>query len=162
MLFKLFEWCVLVLPLLSLALVPAESLRRYLPVGLFVSLLNIILDQMGHHYQWWRVEHSIFPWSSVSFPLILGLFMVGTVWIFHFTYPRFGLFVLTNLLLDAFHAYIVAPILVRIGYVHFLRSTETWLFILMFGLSFVIYVFQKWYERDSLGFSLRRRDKIRV
>lgn len=51
---------------------------------------------------WWDIEDSILKFGHItSLPLIFGLFLVATLWIFHYAYDKgFWMFFITN---DTYH-----------------------------------------------------------
>jgi len=49
-------------------------------------------------------------------PILFGPFLVGTMWIFKFTYGNFRKFMMTNFILDTFFVYVLMSWFKKIGY----------------------------------------------
>jgi hypothetical protein len=96
MLKQLILWGSLIVPWLSLLLLKKEIVKRYMPVAIFTALLVTIYNELGYTYQWWVVKERIFPIITYV-PFVYGGFLVGTLWIFHITFGKFWLYLLTNM-----------------------------------------------------------------
>ncbi|WP_171642680.1 hypothetical protein [Paenibacillus phytorum] len=96
---KLLLWSGFVLPWLSLFLMKKKSIYRYMPVCIFSALLVTIVYEIGYTYKLWILKDAIVPWGYVTnTAFAYGIFLVGTMWVFHFTFGRFWLYVVANLL----------------------------------------------------------------
>jgi hypothetical protein len=112
----LLLWSGFVLPWLSLFLMKKKSIYRYMPVCIFSALLVTIVYEIGYTYKWWILKDAIVPWGHVTnTAFAYGVFLVGTMWVFHFTFGRFWLYVVANLLLDAFYAFVFHRIEEKLG-----------------------------------------------
>jgi hypothetical protein len=126
------------------------SIKRFMPVAIFASLLVTIIFEIGYIYDWWRVLVKLTPWDRItSVPLVYGVFLVGTIWIFHFSFDRkLWVYLLLNLLIDAFYSFIMLKILISIGIYRLGNMKNFGIFMLMTFLAFIIYPYQKW--QDSI------------
>jgi hypothetical protein len=92
-------------------------MKRFMPVAILASLLVTIIFEIGYVYDWWKVQVEIAPWDEItSVSLTYGVFLVGTIWIFHFVFDRkFWVYMITNILVDGFYFFIALNILIRFG-----------------------------------------------
>jgi hypothetical protein len=51
---QIILWSLLIIPWLSLIFVGHSNLRRYMPVALFVTVINTLIYQAAYYYNWWR------------------------------------------------------------------------------------------------------------
>ncbi|TYS48272.1 hypothetical protein FZC83_21465 [Rossellomorea marisflavi] len=124
-----------------------KVLKRFLPVALFVTLVNTLFYQAAYHYNWWR-ELGLFDWDKVAnIPWVYSAYLIATIWIFKFTYGKFKIYLLTNLILDGVYVYLWYPILQKLG-LAFSEMSSHISYLLMIGVAVLIYLFQIWFEKD--------------
>lgn len=158
---QLIQWSLFALPLLSLFFIGKENLKRYMPVALFVTVINTLFYQAAYHFNWWR-EKGIFSWDQmIPVHWIYCAYLAATLWIFRFTYGRFWLYLLVNLLLDGGYTYLWYPIQQQLG----LAATDITMsplttYALMTGVAIVIYGYQIWQE-SIFKEKTERRDQWR-
>ncbi|MDF2571108.1 MAG: hypothetical protein K0R55_2712 [Sporomusa sp.] len=92
-------WASVVFAWLSTLFLKKEEMRRYMPVALFCSLAFAFIFEMGISLQWWAVKESSFPLINIPI-FIYGPYLIATIWIFKYTYGRFWLYLVTNIVLD--------------------------------------------------------------
>ncbi|ABR47628.1 hypothetical protein Amet_1429 [Alkaliphilus metalliredigens QYMF] len=103
---QIIQWLIFLIPIASLVLIGDKTLRRFLPVTLFVTVVNTLIYQAAYHYNWWR-EPGLFDWEKVAnIPWVYSAYLVATIWIFKFTYGKFIVYLITNLILDGVYIYI--------------------------------------------------------
>ncbi len=118
-----------------------------MPAALFTAVTNIIIVDMGVSWNWWTIRESIYPLNEVL-PLAFA-FLAMEIWILKYTYGRFLLFTVTEVLLTFVFILLVQPwlsfrgIWVRINVTNFLAYLPA---IPQFIL---IYLYQMWQE-DAL------------
>ncbi|KYD11506.1 MULTISPECIES: hypothetical protein [Heyndrickxia] len=146
---QIILWGILIISWLSLFFLKKDSIRRFMPVAIFAALLVTIIEEIGYVYNWWTILGKIFPWEHfITYPLTYGPFLVGTIWIFHFTYDKsFWVYILTNAIIDAFHAFVMLNLFTYFGIYRLNNINNFGLFILIFCLSFVIYPYQIWQDK---------------
>ncbi|MCZ8520366.1 MULTISPECIES: hypothetical protein [Paenibacillus] len=145
---KVILWAFFILPWLSVFLMDRSAIRRYMPVALFATVLNTIAYQIAWTYNWWQYKITLFAWDKVAqIHTVYGVFLVGTLWIFHYTFRKFWVYMLVNLGTDLIYAYgfrtlwkilgVTAPqgIMPPIGSV-----------IIMTGFALLLYAYQMWQE----------------
>jgi len=147
---KLILIIMIIMPWLSLLFMNKHSIKRFMPVAILASLLVTIIFEIGYIYDWWRILVDLAPWDRItSVPLVYGIFLVGTIWIFHFTFDRrFWVYLLINLLFDVFYSFIILNILVSIGIYRLDNMKNFGITMLMIFLALIIYPYQKW--QDSI------------
>ncbi|WP_018931830.1 hypothetical protein [Gracilibacillus lacisalsi] len=146
---QMILWLMMVLPWISLLFINKHSLKRFMPVALFASLLVTIVFEMGYVFEWWIVHENIVPWGHItSFPLTYGVFIVGTIWIFHFTFDKsFWIYFLSNVIIDAFYAFIGLRLLLFLEIYELRNMGNFGIFIIMVMLAVIIYMYQKWQDK---------------
>ncbi|WP_336123856.1 hypothetical protein [Niallia taxi] len=146
---QIILWLLLVLPWLSLFFLKMITVRRYIPVALFMTVIHSLAYQAAHHYGWWNeTGSSLFGWDKIiPVPWVYGAYLVIVIWVFHFTFGKFWLYLTVNILLDGAFMYIVYPIWERLGLVSGNSTLPTIAVVaMMVGFSLIIYLFQLWLD----------------
>ena len=154
---KMILWSFLLLPWPTLFFLGKETVKRYMPVAIFVSLLVTILFEVAHALKWWVMIEWIVPWgyiTNVSF--VYGIFLVGTIWIFRFTYRNFYLYMATNLVIDGLFAFVFSNLFEGRIY-KLVNFNQFQVFLLMTGLALTIYLYQRWQE----GIFIRNNEEFK-
>ncbi|MGP4039267.1 hypothetical protein ACTWP4_05060 [Gracilibacillus sp. D59] len=146
---EIILWLMIIIPWISLFFINKHSLKRFMPVAIFASLLVTIVFEMGYVFEWWIVHENIVPWGYItSFPLTYGVFLVGTIWIFHFTFSKsFLIYLLSNVAIDAFHAFVALRLLIFLGIYELKSMGQFGIFIIMIVLAVIIYIYQRWQDK---------------
>jgi hypothetical protein len=76
-----------------------EEVKRWMPVTLFAVILTTIIHDIGTTLGFWATRESIFPFYQMM-PYFYGTMPILTIWTFKFTYGRFGIYFVTNIILD--------------------------------------------------------------
>lgn len=135
-----------VLPWFTVPFIHPKTIKRFLPGSLFMCLYLMIEGSIAERKKWWWFTVNFKPNVIGELPLIFGPFLAGSLWIFKFTYGKFPLYVLLNLIIDAFFVYPFIDWLQRIGYVSLVRLSKLNLSILFLIKSIAMYAFQYLYE----------------
>ena len=142
---QIILWSLFIVPWLSLLFIDRSSLRRFMPVALFATVIDTLIYQAAYHYNWWR-ETGLFGWDNIAnVPWVYSAYLVATIWIFRFTYGRFLRYLLVNLILDGLYIYGWYPIQQK------LEMASGWLpaftsYLMMIAVALLIYLFQMWQE----------------
>ena len=146
---EIILWLMLILPWLSLCFINKHSLRRFMPVAILASLLVTMVFEMAFTFNWWTVKEAILPWGHItSIPLTYGVFFAGTIWIYHFTFNKsFWVYILSNVIVDAIYAFVGLNVLIHFGIYELEDMGTLGIFILMFVISVIIYIYQKWQDK---------------
>ncbi|PAE37165.1 hypothetical protein CHI06_20810 [Bacillus sp. 7884-1] len=128
---------------------PKQSFKRYLPVTLFCSCLLLIESLLNLIFKWWEVKggNKYMIFDTLAF--IFGPFFTINLWVFHFTYGKFSLYALSNLIIDLLFAYPFSAFFQKIGHYQLKKFNSTILFIISFSLSLLNYGFQKLIKKPS-------------
>ncbi|RKL67281.1 hypothetical protein CR203_12320 [Salipaludibacillus neizhouensis] len=144
---QIMQWLMFLTPVATLVLIGDKTLRRFLPVALFVTVVNTLIYQAAYHYNWWR-EPGLFEWDKVAnIPWVYSAYLVATLWIFKLTYGKFTIYLITNLILDGVYIYLWYPIQQKLGLASGEMSPDI-TYLIMIGVALLIYGFQIWYEKD--------------
>lgn len=157
---QIIPWSLLIVPWLSLFFLKMDTVRRYMPVALFMTVIHTLAYQAAHHYGWWNeTGSSLFGWDKIiPVPWVYGAYLVIVIWVFHFTYEKFWIYLIVNILLDGGFMYIVYPIWQRLGMVSSKSSLPTIAVVaMMVGFSLIIYLFQLWQDG---GFKRSRAKRV--
>jgi len=145
---KIILFAALILPWFTLLFTNPRTRKKYMPVTIFTSLLMTIIFQIAYTYKWWIIYEQIVPWGyMIDVSFAYGIFSVGTFWIFKWTSHKFMLYTIVNLIMDVIMAFITLPILSVLGIATYKNISPWQYFLVMFGLSFVIYGYQKWQQK---------------
>ncbi len=125
-----------------------EDIKRYMPVALFTVITSLLIFEVGGTLNLWVVRETVFP-LSYSLPFVFGFLPVVAIWVFKFTYERFGLYVITNLVLDLDFNFLVMPLVVSRGILELINFTYLKGFFVVTLHAFLIYGYQLWQE-DAL------------
>lgn len=142
-------WSLLLVPWASLFLLKMDTVRRYMPVALLMTVIHTLAYQAAYHYNWWReTESSLFGWDQiVPVPWVYGAYLAIVIWLFHFTFGKFWLYLAANVLLDGGFMYLVYPIWQRIGLVSSESTLPTIAIVgMMVGFSLILYGYQLWQD----------------
>ncbi|MFC0210906.1 hypothetical protein ACFFK0_00325 [Paenibacillus chartarius] len=118
-----------------------------MPVALFATVLSTIVNQIAWTYQWWTFKVTLFPWDKViPLPTVYGVFLVGTIWIFAFTFRKFWLYVLVNLIVDGIYVFALSVWLNHLGVRESGNLPPLINLSLMTAFAQILYVYQMWQE----------------
>lgn len=138
----------LIVPWFTLFFTGPEERKRYMPVTIFTSLLMTIIFQIAYTYEWWILHEQIVPWGyMIDVSFVYGIFAIGTFWIFRFTSHNFLLFIIVNIIMDAFMAFIALPFLNVLGIATYENISPWQYFLVIFAVSFIIYMYHKWQQK---------------
>jgi hypothetical protein len=135
------------LPWLTIPLLRKKTFKRFLPGTLFMCVYLLAEGTLATRRKWWWFPFPIKPNVLAELPLILGPFFVGSFWIFKYTYGKFSIYMLVNLLVDSFFTIFMLNWFKKIGYVTLIRFTRFQLSLLFLLKSISMYGFQYLYER---------------
>lgn len=124
-----------------------ETIRRFLPAGLFGALVLTIVFQLAEQRHWWFIKETIYPLTNTT-PFVYGLFIVGTVIILRFTFRKFLLYLAAEVVINLFLAYIGNAIFISLG-LFTLTASKFFVFLLTMGVGLLIYFFQIWYAKRN-------------
>lgn len=128
---------------------PRHSFKKYLPVTLFCSCILLIQSLLNSNFKWWVVKggkgYRIF--DDLAF--IFGPFFTINLWVFHFTYGKFSLYAICNLIIDLVYAYPLNALFQKMGHYKLIKFNSTVLFLKTVLLSLLNYGFQKFIKKTN-------------
>lgn len=139
---KILSLGTLLLPWLTVPLLGRNTFIRFLPVATFVNFIIALISIPANNRNWWKVKNPLFPKSVIDFSYILGLFFIGTIWIFKLTFGNFLKYFIVNVLMDALLAFPVANFFKKIGVFKFKKMKQINFFYFTVSLSIIIYLYQ--------------------
>ena len=144
---KVMLFIAFFLPWFSLFFASSKTIKRFMPVTILTCLLMTIIFQIAYTYKWWIIHQYIIPWGyMIDVSFAYGIFAVGTFWIFRFTSHKFILYTTVNFLMDAFMCFAALPLLSLLGIAEYDKISPWQYLLVIYGLSFIIYAYQKWQE----------------
>ncbi|WP_066054023.1 hypothetical protein [Robertmurraya korlensis] len=145
--FNLYIALLFILPWLSLPLIGARTFKRFLPSSIFISLYLIIEGTIAQRRKWWWFPSNIKPNILNEFPLIFGPFFIGSIWILKYTYGKFKLYFIVNLIVDSLFTYGMMRGFRKMGYVTLVRLNSFQLSVIFLLKTMAMYGFQSLYEK---------------
>ncbi|WP_088105818.1 hypothetical protein [Halalkalibacter urbisdiaboli] len=133
-------------PWLTVPFLGVNTLRRFLPASLFMSLYLIAEGRFAEKKKWWWFPFNIKPNVLGEMPLIIGPFLVGSLWILKYFYGKFNLYLLINIIVDSLFTYIGINWFKKIGYASLVRLTKFQLSFVFLIKTFILYGSQILYE----------------
>ncbi|WP_343752085.1 hypothetical protein [Lentibacillus halophilus] len=98
---------------------------------------------------WWRYQITLFDWDKITpVHIVYSSYWVVTIWVFYFTFQKFWLYLVVNVIADVLFVFTVSAWMKHVGiFTGDLSMVMTaLLFILM---AVLIYIFQRWYEKET-------------
>lgn len=142
-------WAVLIVPWLSLFLMQKSAIKRYIPVTILTALLTTILFEIAYTYDWWALHKDILPWGSITnTAFTYGGYAVATMWIFYLTSHNFWIYIVTELVVNAFWAFIGLHWIVDkfLGVATFSIKSWQW-FLIEIVVVLLLFAYHRWQEK---------------
>jgi hypothetical protein len=145
---QLLLWSLLIVPWFLLIPLDSKRLRHFSSVVFFTIFLSTIQWQMADVWNWWSITNNVFFLKNIS-SFTYGFLPVTTMLVFYFTYQNVWLFFGTNIIMDAFQAFIISPfVFEKVGLYKMTNMSNFGFFLLLLSLVPIIFIYQKWYERE--------------
>ncbi|WP_257009770.1 hypothetical protein [Evansella halocellulosilytica] len=141
---------MLVISWISIIYLPKNSFKKYLPVANFAASLILITSLISVPLKLWVVENGGMKEKlSTDLSIILGPFFIGTLWIFHFTFGKFRLYVLLNVVMNFLLAYPICTILQKLKLFKLINFRPIYIFITYLIYSIFLYGYQLFLEKPK-------------
>ncbi|RSD29079.1 hypothetical protein [Mesobacillus subterraneus] len=134
-------------PWLTLPLLGKETIKKFLPGTIFMGIYLIFEGRLAEKRKWWWFPYNIKPNVIAEMPLIWGPFFIGSFWILKYTYKKFNLYLVVNILVDSIFTYFGLDLLKKYGYAVLVRLNKFQLSIVFMLKTLVLYGFQVFYDR---------------
>jgi hypothetical protein len=144
---KILSLGTLLLPWLTVPLIGRNSFIRFLPVTTFVNFILALVSIPADNRKWWKVKNPLFPKSVIDFSYLLGLFFIGTIWIFKLTYGNFVKYLITNVVMDSLLAFPVTSFFKKVGVFEFKKMKKINFFYITVSLAIILYGYQYTIEK---------------
>ncbi|MFS0615697.1 hypothetical protein [Lederbergia ruris] len=102
---KLIYIALLIVPWLTVPLLGRNTLKKYLPAAIFITTFTKALDLFSEKKKWARFYKGIPHLRSENF-FIFGPYMVASLWMLKFTFGKFPLYLISNLILHICFIYL--------------------------------------------------------
>jgi hypothetical protein len=140
---------LIILSWFTVFFLPRNSLKRFLPVSFFASLLVVLTCMLSIPYQWWTVQGSIKRKITNDLSFIFGPFFVGTIWIFHFTYGKFWLYLVTNAMINYTFSYPLTALFQRLKVYKLINFKPIHIFLSYISYAVIIYWYQSFLQKSQ-------------
>lgn len=97
-------WSMLIIPWFTLLFMKKKEIMYYMPVAFLSMSASALIHDMGLRLEFWFLIETAYPFYQLE-PYLFGFLPVLTIWVFKFTYKRFWVYMITNLLLDIGFSY---------------------------------------------------------
>jgi len=123
-----------------------EDIKRFISLGLFTLSLGIVVTEIGVTTGLWILQETTFPLAVIP-TYIYGIFPVIAMWIFKFTYGRFWIYLVAELVLNISYVTILLPWIAGRGIITFYAPLVSFFVAMSQGM--LLYIYQMWQE-DTL------------
>ncbi len=139
---QIISWSLFIVPWLTLFFMKRADIRRYIPAALFTIVTSTIIYDIGIKFEWWVIHGVPYPFYLLQ-PFLFGLLPVMSMWLLHFTYGRFGMYMVTNLVFDIAFAYFFLGYFTSVnGILSFAGMNRFQNLLLTLGHAVILYVYQ--------------------
>jgi hypothetical protein len=140
---------LLLIPWLTVFLIPKNVFKKYTPSAIFASLLVAINCMLSVPFKWWTVKGGLLNKVFNDLSFIFGPFFIGTIWIFRLTFGKFWLYLLVNTIMDLFLAYPINWLMQRLKVYKLVNFKSKHVFFLSICFALVIYPYQLFISRTK-------------
>ncbi|MCE4048193.1 MULTISPECIES: hypothetical protein [Bacillaceae] len=145
-------YVLLIGPWFTFLLFGAKSFRRFLPTGIFSSLLITLISELSKSYTWWKVKKPIIPGLSTDITFVFGLFFTLNLWIFKLTYEKVWLYIISNIFADFLFAYPLSTLAEKFKIYKLVNLKRLQLFCLSLSVAGCNYFFHRFVvEKERKG-----------
>ncbi|MED4455029.1 hypothetical protein [Metabacillus fastidiosus] len=141
---------MMILPWFTVPLLGKNTFKRFSPAGLFISFIVAIVHFIAKKRKWWWWYETLHPKVSWGFPLILGPYFIGTLWILKWTYGSFVKYMTLNLIVNSMFTYILVDLLKKTGIASLVRLKKIQLLFIFIVDALLLYSFQFLKEKIQL------------
>ncbi|MBU5212666.1 hypothetical protein [Heyndrickxia oleronia] len=96
---------VMIFPWFLVPMLGKDVFKRYLPSGIFISFVVLIVNFIAKKRKWWQWYEVLSPKVTWVIPFTWGPFLIGSLWILKLTYGKFFRYMLLNLIVDGVFTY---------------------------------------------------------
>lgn len=141
--YEVFTWqwwlkfaCLVVSIIVIFKLIDRKHLFKILTYGLMVSLVSMLIDNIGVNFILWKYPIRLFP---IEFFIVHDTVMLPVIYMLFFQYFRkWKSFIIAHILLSIFGAFIVEPFYILIGIYKEIRWQHIYSFVIYTILAIVL------------------------
>ncbi|HWO77104.1 MAG TPA: hypothetical protein VNM69_14610 [Bacillus sp. (in: firmicutes)] len=137
---------MIILPWFTVPFLGKDTFKRYLPAGLFISLVVQIVHSIAKQRRWWWWHE---PSGGLAF--IGGPYFVGTLWILKWTYGKFIRYMALNLAVHSMFTYVLVDWLRKARIVSLVRLQKIHLLLIFLLDALLLYGFQVLKEQIEMN-----------
>ncbi|SET70755.1 hypothetical protein SAMN05421676_10712 [Salinibacillus kushneri] len=133
----------------SLVFIPRKSIKRFMPVTILSSLITMTGTFIGLNYNLWEIKGNARRklWNALT--LVLGLFPLGNIWIYHLTYGNFRRYVLANLLNNIIYGLPIITFLEKMNFIKYTKFSRFHHIVVAMIYSTILYGYQNLYDHSE-------------
>lgn len=150
---------MVILPWMSIPFIGKKAIKKYVLASITMSVYLVLEGRFAEKKKWWWFPYNIKHNVLAELPLIIGPFFIGSIWILKYTFGKFNLYLLVNLLIDSLFTYFVMDWFKKVGYVTYVKLTKFQLSIVFLIKTFLLYgaqiIFGSIYKRIKIKKILR-------
>ncbi len=139
---RLLLLVMMVVPWVSVLLMDKRTFRQFLPASILISLVVRLESYLAEKRKWWWIYDKLHPKVRGETPLIWGPFIIGSMWILKFTYGKFYIYLLLNLLIDALFSFPFLNWFQKLGVGSLVRLSRVKLLLIFMFKALLLYGFQ--------------------
>ncbi len=140
------QWLInivmILLSWLSIPFVGRNSIKRFLPASILIFIFEVLNVQFGKKRKWWVFYNNPKSYASGEFPMDIGPFFVGTLWILKLTYCNFKKFIILNASINAFFAFVLTRLTEKLKVAKLVKLNQFQFFLYLFYKAIFLYGFQ--------------------
>ena len=140
---------VAIIPWVSIPFMDKHSIKRFLPVSIFMGILLIGESLLARKKMWWSIYKKPHPNIMGEAPLILGPYIVGSMWMLRLGFGNIFRFSILNLCVHLFFVYVLMDWFKGIGYWSLVRLKKYQLLLLFIIEAIILYVAQIIFESSK-------------
>ncbi|WP_138420880.1 hypothetical protein [Aquibacillus sediminis] len=148
---KAFNIAMIVLPWLSVIFLGKRNIKRFFPAALITVIFEMTNAKVGQKRKWWVFYDKSKSFVSNELPFSAGPFLPGSMWILKLTYGNLKNFLLLNMAVDGFFAFILTKFLKMVKIAKLGRLNEFQFFLYLFYKVALLYSAQNFMENKKLN-----------
>ncbi|WP_078554536.1 hypothetical protein [Bacillus alkalicellulosilyticus] len=130
---------VAIIPWISLVFMDKHSIKRFFPTSILMGLLLIGESLLARKKMWWSIYKKPHPNIMGEAPLIMGPYIVGSMWMLRFGFGNILRYSILNLCVHLFFVYVLMDRFKRIGYWSLIRLKKYQLLLLFIIEAIILY-----------------------
>lgn len=138
---KVFYLIILIAPWLTVPFMGKKALKTYLPAAIFIATFTKAIDIFGEQRRWWKFYKGIPPLNSMN-SFNLGPYLVTSLWILKWTYGKFRLYMMVNVILHIIFIAFGLKNVKRYRLFSLKRMSKLQYFLIDFMRAILLYIFQ--------------------